>query len=397
MDALSLAKQICETLRFSGHLAYLAGGYVRDTLLGIASDDIDIATNATPDEIVQLFPDHVLVGAQFGVVLVLLNSHQFEVATFRHDLEYTDGRKPTQISFNSSPEEDAARRDFTINGMFMDPFTGQILDFVGGREDIEKKHIRAIGDPRARFRDDRLRMIRAVRFSARFGFPLEKETRAAIEEMAASLLPAVSMERILQELQKMRAFPNFRAALLELHALGLLAVIFKPLKNVPLDVLQARLNGIDSFSDKVPTLLFLAKLFDHPDKRFIEEMPKYLRASNEDGKWIECYLKLKRVDFGALDRYELATLFADPCFDGACEALLLPETTLQYIQERKNELSFFVDLFRKKELLVRGADLEKLGIPPGKEMGRLLEEAKKIAVNKNLRTKEAILAELNRS
>ena len=244
MSALKYAQDICRELRQSGHIAYFAGGWVRDHLLGIESADIDIATDATPEEIVKIFPDHVLVGAQFGVVLVLYGPFQFEVTTFRQDVLYENGRKPSEVLLKSSPEEDAKRRDFTINGMFFNPVTEELYDFVGGKEDIQKKSIRSIGKADERFQEDRLRMLRAIRFAHRFGFTIEEETRKSIAKCSHTLLPAVSMERIWQELCKMRAYPLFKEALLEMHALGLLSTIFPPLKNVSEQELFLRLKEI---------------------------------------------------------------------------------------------------------------------------------------------------------
>src|SRR5262249_38518678 len=152
------------------HQAYLAGGCVRDRLLGLEQPigDFDVATSARPEEVQRLFPHTIAVGAQFGVILVVEGDARVEVATFRADEAYVDGRHPSSVRF-TTPQEDAARRDFTINGMFEDTRTGEVLDFVGGRGDLERRIVRAIGDPRRRFAEDRLRLLRAVRFAARLG------------------------------------------------------------------------------------------------------------------------------------------------------------------------------------------------------------------------------------
>ena len=162
------ARGIAQRLRERGHIAYFAGGSVRDMVRGLPAKDFDIATDATPDIVQKIFQRTYAVGAHFGVVVVVENESNFEVATFRSDGAYLDHRRPVDVKF-SSPEEDAKRRDFTINGMFFDSEKNEVIDFVGGHADLEKKIVRAIGDPAARFNEDRLRMLRAVRFAARYG------------------------------------------------------------------------------------------------------------------------------------------------------------------------------------------------------------------------------------
>src|SRR6185437_5720237 len=169
MEMYEVATHIVKRLVEAGHLAYFAGGWVRDFLLNHPSDDIDIATSASVEEIQALFPKTIPVGIAFGIVIVVEKGHQFEVATFRKDRGYVDGRRPTGID-PASPEEDAQRRDFTLNGMFYDPLQKKVLDFVSGQEDLKKGIIRAIGNPHERFLEDRLRMMRAVRYGTRFGF-----------------------------------------------------------------------------------------------------------------------------------------------------------------------------------------------------------------------------------
>src|SRR5579859_2178319 len=180
MEAETLASRIIRSLRTAGRQAYLVGGCVRDLLLGCPAKDFDVATDAPPEDILKLFPGSGCVGAHFGVVLVREGDAQVEVATFRSDRDYADGRRPTSVHFETSPREDAIRRDFTINGMMMDPDTGAVLDYVGGRADLEHRIVRAIGDPEIRFREDHLRLLRAIRFAARLKFEIEQATFAAI-------------------------------------------------------------------------------------------------------------------------------------------------------------------------------------------------------------------------
>ncbi|HEX5035421.1 MAG TPA: CCA tRNA nucleotidyltransferase, partial [bacterium] len=225
MEEHPQARQIVETLAKAGFVAYYAGGWVRDFLLQHPSDDIDIATNAPPETIQALFPHTIPIGIAFGIILVIIDGHQYEVATFRQDLDYKDGRRPSRIAF-STAAEDAKRRDFTINGMFYDPLKGEILDFVGGQKDLKQGLIRAIGNPHERIREDRLRMIRAIRLACRFRFQIEPETEQAIRAHALELLPAVAIERIVQELEKAHAFGTLRPTLIQLHDFGLLTPIF---------------------------------------------------------------------------------------------------------------------------------------------------------------------------
>ena len=206
MEPKAAATDIARRLQQAGHTAYFAGGCVRDELLGLDPHDYDIATSAKPEEVQKLFPHTQAVGAHFGVILVMEHGRAFEVATFRSDHEYIDGRRPEMVTF-STPEEDAARRDFTINGMFHDPVADKFIDFVGGQEDLRSKTLRAIGDPVARFREDKLRLLRAVRFAARFSYDIDPATWEAIKAHAADI-HAVSAERIREEVVKILAHPN---------------------------------------------------------------------------------------------------------------------------------------------------------------------------------------------
>src|SRR6266478_5284826 len=215
-DAKQHAAEIVSTLHKQGHQAYLAGGCVRDLLLSREPADYDVATDATPQQVMQIFPQTYAVGEQFGVVLVPdsdgatgalarpgeRNNATVEVATFRSDVGYSDGRHPDEVRFTQDPREDVQRRDFTINGMMLDPATNEVLDFVGGRDDLKAGIIRAIGDPERRFTEDKLRMLRAVRFAARFNYKIDPATMAAIQELAPKI-HQVSCERVREELTKM--------------------------------------------------------------------------------------------------------------------------------------------------------------------------------------------------
>ncbi|HWL11010.1 MAG TPA: CCA tRNA nucleotidyltransferase [Planctomicrobium sp.] len=222
------ATSVVHQLVQAGFIAYWAGGCVRDLLRGVFANDYDVATNATPDQVRTVFGHRrtLAVGESFGVIIVLGpkgSGHSVEVATFREEGEYTDGRHPGRVSF-CTPEEDAQRRDFTINGMFYDPLTQTVHDFVGGEEDLRQGIVRAIGDPRHRMTEDKLRMLRAVRFVASLGFRLEDSTAEAIREMAPQVT-VVSAERIAQELRKMLSNSNRARAMRLCDDLGLLSYI----------------------------------------------------------------------------------------------------------------------------------------------------------------------------
>lgn len=221
MTARELAADICGKLYASGFKAYLVGGCVRDLLLGREPEDYDVATDAHPARVQELFPSSVDVGARFGVILVVADRAQVEVATFRSDVGYSDGRHPDRVEYSSSPEEDVRRRDFTINGLMLDMETQQVFDFVGGREDLRQGIVRAIGTPELRFREDRLRMVRAVRFAARFGYAIEPATFQAIVA-AAPHITAVSAERLRDEITKLLTEGAARRAFELLEETGLL-------------------------------------------------------------------------------------------------------------------------------------------------------------------------------
>jgi poly(A) polymerase len=235
------AISIARTLHDQGYQAYLVGGCVRDLLLGREPGDYDIATDATPEQVMRIFPQTYAVGAQFGVVLVPMavdpsvtsvvdqadvnhgrhRGKTVEVATFRSDIGYSDGRHPDQVRFSKDPRQDVQRRDFTINGLLLDPLKNEVLDFVGGRKDLDAGIIRAIGEPELRFAEDKLRMLRAVRFTARFGYSIEPQTFAAIEKLAPQI-HQVSRERVRDELTKMLTEGQARRAFLLFDETGLL-------------------------------------------------------------------------------------------------------------------------------------------------------------------------------
>lgn len=226
------ATEIVRRLRHHGHSAYLVGGCVRDLLLGKEPEDYDVATSATPDHVQQYFEQTYPVGAQFGVILVEIGNKDFvEVATFRSDVSYSDGRHPDAVRYTQSAKEDVQRRDFTINGLLLDPENDQVLDYVGGQMDLKNGIVRAIGVPARRFEEDKLRMLRAVRFAARFGYKIEDETFSAIRDLAGEI-KQVSRERVRDELLKMLTEGHARRAFELLDASGLLGYILPEIKRM---------------------------------------------------------------------------------------------------------------------------------------------------------------------
>jgi putative nucleotidyltransferase with HDIG domain len=224
VTAEELAKSIITRLRRAGHAAFMVGGCVRDLLMGRVPKDFDVATSAQPDELLRLFPGADSVGAHFGVVLVHEAGVQVEVATFRSDREYEDGRRPVAVHFETDPGQDVLRRDFTINAMLLDPVSGEVLDYTGGRADLEAKLIRAIGDPEVRFREDHLRLLRAIRFAARTGFEIEARTFEAIRRFAP-LIRSVSAERVRDEIARILTEGSARRGFELLDVTGLLKEI----------------------------------------------------------------------------------------------------------------------------------------------------------------------------
>lgn len=398
MDSQYYATQIVKRLTQEGFIAYFAGGWVRDFIMKHPSTDIDIATNAPPEKILDLFPRTILVGLAFGVVVVVVEGHQFEVSTFRRDIAYEDGRKPTQIE-RAPPEEDALRRDFTINGMFYDPVQEKIIDYVGGIDDIKKGIIRAIGNPDERFIEDRLRMIRAVRFAARFGFTIDKDTELGIMMSAETLFPAVAKERIWQEFGKMSFYPNFDKAILDLHRLGLLSVIFPQMQRVHLRDLKQYLSSFSYFPSTCPTVLRLLELF--PQLALAEkiEIFKDLKVSGKDLQLIEycdrLREKMKREEDE--DLIDWVQLYADPHFLLCLEVILARESSetrkirLEKHASRYAFLSDHIQRIQSKKTLLNAHLLQRHGIVPGKKMGQLIKEGEKIAITHHLKDPDTVL------
>jgi poly(A) polymerase len=402
------AMKIVARLQEAGYIAYFAGGWVRDFLMGHPSDDIDIATNASVAEVQKLFTKTIPVGVAFGIVIVVLEGMQFEVATFRRDHGYIDGRRPTGID-PTDPQEDAQRRDFTINGLFYDPLCDKVYDFVGGAADIEKGIIRAIGNPDLRFAEDRLRMMRAVRYATRFGFPIDPATERAIQAHASELMRAVAIERIWQEFKKIAQFGHFDRGLFHLHRLGLLPEIFPELKEITLVEIEKRLSHIPDFPKDAPPLALLLELFPSFSLQEIVTLIERLKLSKVESAFAQFYEKAKSLFSmpkswrDALENLEWAQFYAAP-LSSMClslvEAHLKGEEKVAFMQEnarRKERLAGAISRLETKTPYLRASDLLQEGIAPGETMGKLLDEALRMAVNEGVEEKEQILKRLRAS
>ena len=408
MPSQPFAISVVKTLVDAGHIAYFAGGWVRDYLMQHPSDDIDIATSASVEEIQALFPKTIPVGIAFGIVIVVEQGHHFEVATFRKESGYLDGRRPTSIE-SASAQEDAKRRDFTINGMFWDPLKKELFDFVDGKKDLERRIIRAIGDPHERFMEDRLRMIRAVRYSTRFDFEIELETRQAILSHAKSLLPAVAMERVWQEFKKMSQFARFGQGLATLHELQLLQTIFPSLRDVSTQEIQKRLSPISQFPKEAPAIAEIIELFPGAPLQELLGLCDYLKLSRDEKQIVEFLDRAKKILQMPLKWQEdlelvewahfYSALHASLALDIHC-AHLPPEEQAPFLkvhEQRRARLAWAVERIQKRTSVVQAQDLIQEGIAPGIQMGALLKEAERLSVNRGIENKEEIISFLKKS
>lgn len=400
---LKKAKFIVETLHKSGYVAYYAGGWVRDFILGHPSDDIDIATSAPPEIVQGLFEKTIPLGIAFGIVLVVIDKYQYEVATFRKDIEYKDGRHPSSIEY-STALEDAKRRDFTINGMFFDPLKEEVIDYVDGIKDLEAKLIRAIGNPHERIKEDRLRMLRAVRLAVRLNFTIEEKTRQAIKAHATELFPSVAIERVWQELLKMDK-SSFKVCLEQLFDLALLQEIFPSLKNKDSSFLESHIKHIPFFPKKAPTIskiLDVIPSFSLQDKI---DLCKYLKLSNEELSFIETYHRISSIIQGKKEPTDytwakaLSSKNSEIIFQIiACH---MPsqekKELLNKLSMKKDELKNAIDRLANKTPIITASHLMACGILPSEAMGKLLKKAEEISINEKIEEETQILALLKKS
>lgn len=406
------AREIAETLSRAGYIAYFAGGCVRDFLMGKKPQDFDIATSATPDQIEELFPRTVPVGKQFGVILVIGREDQYyEVATFRKEGKYEDGRHPDEVSF-ADPEQDALRRDFTVNGIFYDPLKHEVLDYVQGRADIDNGIIKAIGDPYLRFEEDKLRLLRAVRFASTLNFEIEPATWQALTGEAVKI-SCVSAERIREEISKIICRPRagrglsllyeshlLQAALPEIAALAdkKMAPGFSPDDSL----LQMTGELLDQLNTPSEAMAFAALFYywqgDEPEADDIEkaemfsqgqhtrisrveDILKRLKSSNEIIDGVKEVLKHQKLFFDAAEMREgaLKMFLSRDSFHkelelhiGHCRISDQPADSVNFI---KAKLRDFEGENLKPEPLLNGHDLIELGVTPGPKMKPILDEA----------------------
>lgn len=399
-------KEVVDILQSKKFIAYFNGGWVRDFLMKHPSNDIDIVTNAPIPVIQELFSKIIPVGISFGILIVIHKGHQFEVATFRKEYDYRDGRRPLHIT-TATPKEDAKRRDFTINGMFYDPIRNLLYDYVDGQRDIKKKIIRAIGDPNLRFMEDRLRMIRGVRYAVRFQFTIEPKTLHAIMDQASNLFPSVAIERIWNELQKMSSARDFHKALILLYELGLLTVIFPDLKDSTLQVLKNTLRNLPRFPNKAPLIIKILELF--PEYSLDQKMKlcRYLKSSKEDKSLVLFWHKFERLlsTFPIEKKHwsSLVEFYAHPqsqVFLQIMKAKLTSSDQIAFEKVHSDLQQLLVDPIERKKkriFLLTGAALMNQGIPPGKHVKALLSEGEHLAIIHDLHTPAAVFKQLQQS
>jgi len=418
------ARRIVEKLRLHGHEAFFAGGWVRDFLLRRKPKDVDIATDALPDEVCRLFPHSRSVGAQFGVIQVHMYGHTYEVATFRSDRDYLDGRHPSSVAF-SGPEQDAQRRDFTINGLFYDPVADRLIDYVHGRNDIQNRIIRTIGDPQARFAEDKLRMLRAIRFACSLDFRIAPKTWNAIQSFAADVLQ-VSWERIRDELVQIFTGPNPGPGLDLLHESGLLLHVLPEVeamrgimpsveKPAGMDIFAHARAGLTMLRKPSVPLAFATLLHDigrpparfesasdspenhaQPGVKISREICRRLKMSNEETERIADlvsthveFLREKEMPESSLRRIFRRPDFADhlELFRAHCLSYKLSlDAYFKYLERTKG-----YEQVPEAPLLVTGDDLIAMGYSPGPIFSRILRTIEDLQLDGVLRSREEAL------
>ncbi len=420
------AVEIIRVLKAAGHDSFLVGGCVRDFLRGMEPKDFDIATGARPEQVEKLFPRTIPVGVQFGVQIVLRGEVQYEVATFRTDGDYKDGRHPQGVTF-SNPKEDALRRDFTVNGLFYDPVDGKVIDYVGGEKDLKEKVIRAIGDPTKRFSEDKLRILRAARFAANLGFTIEPQTMRAMHELAGKITE-VSPERIRDELIKLFTGPDPGRGLLLLDEAKLLPVIlpevdrmkgvqqppeFHPegdvfihtklvLDEVPNAAVPVAIGALLHDIGKPPTFKVAERIrFDGHDRvgmQMAVNICKRLKFSNDQTDAIAevvgghmRFKDVKQMKLSTLKRFLAKPTFMDELamHRADCMASHKDISNWEFLNQKLIEIP--VEEIKPKPLLT-GTDLLNAGYPAGPAMGRILKAVEEKQLEKELTSAEEALA-----
>jgi poly(A) polymerase len=393
------AGRIVARLADHGFRAILAGGCVRDMLLDRQPKDYDVATNATPTQVLDLFPKGRKVGAKFGVVLVQQLGQDVEVATFRREGAYSDGRHPDEVVFGTE-QDDAQRRDFTINGMFLDPRTSGVIDYVGGRADIETRVLRTIGNAHDRFAEDHLRMLRAVRLAARLGFSIDEQTAAAIKELAHELAK-ISAERIWMELEQILTHPSRATGWRLLNELELrekLSNEWKPDGKFA-EVVMRRVAALPQAP--VSDRLGLAAAILLEDRKQVEPICRSLKLSNdltEDVVWLKEYLGQAR-DPKDLELADVKLLMANPNWPDLLELLRAdlvawksrPDGLRSHDELKRRAASIRLEDVAPPPLLT-GDDLTEMGYQPGPEFGRVLNAVYRAQLNERIVSKDQAAA-----
>jgi tRNA nucleotidyltransferase/poly(A) polymerase len=384
---------VLRRLREAGFEALFAGGCVRDMLLGVRSNDYDVATNATPREVRKLFRRVLLVGAKFGVAMVIHKRRRVEVTTFRSDLSYSDGRRPEGVRFTTA-RQDALRRDFTINGLFYDPLTDRVFDYIGGRRDLDRNLIRAIGPADKRFAEDYLRMIRAVRFSERLGFPIAPATAKAIRRLAPKVA-AISGERIFDELKKMLSLPSAGQALRTLEDCRLAEVILPEL--VGGDLWPVAIRRVELLAGKRDFALTMTGLLCQLPPRTISALCRRWGASNDlrDG-FLWCAENLSRwpvaVDMPLAD---FKRLLAGRHWRRLLSLWRAQERIETGRQIACRRIARRAAAIPAEEIapppLVTGEDLKDLGLRQGLRIGQLLRQLYDEQLEQRLASRQAAL------
>jgi len=393
MTEREFAMEVVARLTARGFTALWAGGCVRDELLGLTPADYDIATDATPEQVQANFRRSNSFGASFGVVEVLGPRDdagswlKVQVATFRSDGTYTDGRRPDSVTY-SSPEEDARRRDFTVNGMFFDPTTGTVTDYVGGQADLRDRVLRAIGDPVARFTEDKLRVLRAVRMAARFGLAIEPATFAAVRAMATQVT-SVSAERVGEELRKILTHPERVRGVELMRDAGLVTPIL-PQAAARIDDALDRLRGL---LPRVSFELAFATLLPQLDAKATANVARHLRLSNDEAARIG-WLVAHRDALDAADTLPLSKLKPLLAHAGAAELVALHRA-----RGAADGVAFverFLATTPAGELdptpLITGDDLAAMGMTPGPAFKRILAAVRDAQLENRLPSRTAALA-----
>jgi len=403
------ALEVVERLVAAGYQALWAGGCVRDYLMGHAPEDFDVATNAVPEQVRQVFGKGrtFAVGESFGVIVVLGPGKQYgqvEVATFRQDSLTSDGRRPDSVQFCSA-KEDAQRRDLTINGLFYDPLTDQVLDYVGGRDDLKKKIIRAIGDPVARMQEDKLRMLRCIRFTSRFQFQLERQTAEAIRKLAAQI-KVVSKERIAQEMRKILADKNRVFALKLIDSLGLLRILFPELEpfwnhSAFRSATFRYFDQLQLQDDQLAFALLLREMNSPAEQTNFSRKPsavkkfcKALKLSNQETDCIDWLVEHQTAlsQASQLPLHQLKPLLSGEYRLQLLELTRLHATVAHHPCDDYEFCLRYLEQTPKENLnpppLLTGDDLIQAGMKPGRKFSELLNKVRHAQLDEQIHTQQ---------